>query len=35
LKLSYSEEIFILVGKSRQTPGAGGAAEVGVTPKPI
>src|ERR1700740_910881 len=33
LKLSYTEEIIIFVGKSSQTPGAAGAAEVGVTPK--
>jgi Cu/Ag efflux protein CusF len=33
LKLSYTEEIIIFVGKSSQTPGAGGAAEVAVTPK--
>lgn len=33
LKLSYTEEIIILVGKSSETPGAASAAEVGVAPK--
>ena len=33
LKLSYTEEIIILVGKSNETPGAGAIAEVGVKPK--
>jgi Cu/Ag efflux protein CusF len=33
LKLSYTEEIIIFVGKSSQAPGAGGTADVGVTPK--
>lgn len=33
LKLSYTEEIIILVGKSSETPGAASAGEVGVAPK--
>jgi hypothetical protein len=33
LKLSYTEEIIILVGKSSQTPSAADAAEVGVASK--
>ena len=33
LKLSYTEEIIILVGKSNETAGAASAAEVGVAPK--
>jgi Cu/Ag efflux protein CusF len=33
LKISYTEEIIILVGKSSETPGAAAAAEVGVAPK--
>ena len=33
LKISYTEEIIILVGKSSENPGAASAAEVGVTPK--
>jgi hypothetical protein len=33
LKLSYTEEIIIVVGKSNETAGAASAAEVGVTPK--
>ena len=33
LMLSYTEEIVILVGKSRETPGAADATEVGVAPK--
>ncbi|HKV60762.1 MAG TPA: hypothetical protein VJO16_02530 [Candidatus Acidoferrum sp.] len=33
LKISYTEEIIILVGKSSQAPGAAAAAEVGVAPK--
>ena len=33
LKMSYTEEIIILVGKSNQTPGAAGAGEVAEAPK--
>jgi len=33
LKLSYTEEIIILVGKSHEVPGAGAIDEVGVQPK--
>ena len=33
LKLSYTEEIIILVGKSNETPGAAAGDEVGVAPK--
>lgn len=33
LKLAYTEEIAILVGKSSETPGAAAAGEVGVAPK--
>jgi Cu/Ag efflux protein CusF len=33
LKLSYTEEIIIFVGKSSETPGAAAAGEVGVAPK--
>ena len=33
LKLSYTEEIIILVGKSNEAPGAGAITEVGVKPK--
>jgi hypothetical protein len=32
LKLAYTEEIAILVGKSSETPGAAAAGEVGVAP---
>ncbi len=33
LKMSYTEEILIMVGKTGETPGAAGAGEVGVAPK--
>ena len=33
LKMSYTEEIIILVGKSSETPGGASAGEVGVAPK--
>ena len=33
LKISYTEEIIILVGKSNETPGAAAVGEVGVAPK--
>ncbi len=33
LKLSYTEEILIMVGKTGETPGAAAAGEVGVAPK--
>src|SRR5882672_8841190 len=33
LKLAYTEEIIILVGKSNETPGAAAAGAVGVAPK--
>lgn len=33
LKLSYTEEILILVGKSSESPGAAAAEEVAVAPK--
>jgi Cu/Ag efflux protein CusF len=33
LKISYTEELIILVGKSHQAPAAGEASEVGVAPK--
>ena len=33
MKMSYTEAIIILVGKSSETPGAASAGEVGVAPK--
>lgn len=33
LKISYTEELIILVGKSNEAPGAAAAGEVGVAPK--
>jgi len=33
LKMAYTEEILILVGKSNETPGAAAGGEIGVAPK--